>query len=243
MSRVLLVCLLFTTFAARGEYHRDYIDQQPLLTTPANNISIAYRSVGSPELPTVVLIMGLGASHTVWGDAMVQGIEAEGYRVILLDNRDTGSSTRFDEWGQPTIWWQLLKQQVGLEVDAPYTLNDMAADTVALMDELNVSDAHCIGASMGGMIAQEFALRHAQKVRSLVLGCTTPGGPRAIPLEGAGVASAYSTKELSAEERGRALAEAAFTKGYVDAHPEIVTALHCHFHIYTFTILKNDPVL
>jgi pimeloyl-ACP methyl ester carboxylesterase len=93
------------------------------------------------------------------------------------------------------------------------------------MDHVGFSCAHMIGVSMGGMIAQEFALRHAQKVRSLVLGCTTPGGPKAIPLQGEGIASAYSTKEMSAEERGRALAEAAFTKSYVNAHPEIISVL------------------
>jgi pimeloyl-ACP methyl ester carboxylesterase len=212
MSRVLLICLLFTTFAARGEYHRDYIDQQPLLTTPANNISMAYRSMGSPELPAVVMIMGLGASHTVWGDAMVQGIEAEGYRVILLDNRDTGSSTRFDEWGQPTIWWQLLKRQVGLEVDAPYTLNDMAADTVALMDELNVSDAHFIGASMGGMIAQVIAAGYPDRTRSLVSIMSTTGAPHLPPptAEASKALLGTATDDGSAAERRAAMVARGF---------------------------------
>ena len=69
-------------------------------------------------------------------------------------------STRFDEWGEPTLWWQFLKSKLGFEVDAPYTLNDMAADTVALMDQLQLQDAHLVGASMGGMIAQVVAAQY-----------------------------------------------------------------------------------
>lgn len=78
---------------------------------------------------------------------------------------------------------------------------------------------------MGGMIAQEFALRHPHKVRALVLGCTTPGGPKAIRLGGDALASAYSTQPMTAEERGQALAEAAFSKGFIARHPEIVTSM------------------
>ena len=78
---------------------------------------------------------------------------------------------------------------------------------------------------MGGMIAQEFALRHPHKVRALVLGCTTAGGPKSIRIGGDAVASAYSTQPMTAEERGKALAEAAFTKGYVAKHPEVVASM------------------
>jgi len=96
--------------------------------------------------------------------------------------------------------------------DIPYSVATLADDTAALMDHVGLADVHIIGVSMGGMVAQEFALRHARKVRSLVLGCTTPGGPKSIRVTGLAT-SAYSTKEMPAEERGRALAEAAFTKG------------------------------
>jgi pimeloyl-ACP methyl ester carboxylesterase len=78
---------------------------------------------------------------------------------------------------------------------------------------------------MGGMIAQELVLRHPRKVRSLVLGCTTCGGPKAIRLAGGALAAAYSTQAMSAEARGRALAEAAFTKEYIARHPEVISAM------------------
>ena len=181
MSRLLLLCLIVATASARAEFSREYLDQQPLEVTPANNISVAYRSLGEREQPAVVMIMGLGASHVVWGDAMVQGLQDSGYRVVLLDNRDTGGSTRFDEWGQPTLWWQLLKRQVGFEVDAPYTLNDMAADTVAMMDVLEIKDAHIVGASMGGMIAQVIAAQYPDRTKSLVSIMSTTGSEHLPP--------------------------------------------------------------
>jgi pimeloyl-ACP methyl ester carboxylesterase len=168
--------LLFTA-TAHAEFSRSYLDEQALLATPANGIEIAYRTVGADERPAVVMIMGLGASHIVWGDKLVKGLEQAGYRVVLFDNRDTGGTTRFDAWGEPTLWWQLLKNQLGFEVDAPYTLGDMADDTVALLDVLEVPDAHVVGASMGGMIAQLVAARYPQRTRSLVSIMSTTGAP------------------------------------------------------------------
>ena len=181
MSRLLLLLLIVTAVSAQAEFSREYLDQQPLEVTPANEISMSYRSLGDPGQPAIVMIMGLGASHVVWGDTLVQGLEASGYRVVLLDNRDTGGSTRFDDWGQPTVWWQLLKRQMGFEVDAPYTLNDMAADTVAVMDVLDINNAHIVGASMGGMIAQVVAAQYPQRTRSLVSIMSTTGAAQLPP--------------------------------------------------------------
>ena len=181
MSRLLLLFLIVTAVSAQAEFSREYLDQQPLEVTPANEISMSYRSLGDPGQPAIVMIMGLGASHVVWGDTLVQGLEASGYRVVLLDNRDTGGSTRFDDWGQPTVWWQLLKRQMGFEVDAPYTLNDMAADTVAVMDVLDINNAHIVGASMGGMIAQVVAAQYPQRTRSLVSIMSTTGAAQLPP--------------------------------------------------------------
>jgi pimeloyl-ACP methyl ester carboxylesterase len=212
MSRLLLLALMFTSVSTWAEFSREYLDQQPLEVTPANDISMSYRSLGDPEQPAIVMIMGLGASHVVWGDTLVQGLEASGYRVVLLDNRDTGGSTRFDDWGQPTVWWQLLKRQLGFEVDAPYTLNDMAADTVAVMDVLDINNAHIVGASMGGMIAQVVAAQYPQRTRSLVSIMSTTGSPQLPPpsAEASGALLGVTTDDEAAAERREAMVARGF---------------------------------
>ena len=212
MSRLLWLFLMVTSVSARAEFSREYLDQQPLQVTPANEISMSYLSLGDPEQPAIVMIMGLGASHVVWGDTLVQGLEASGYRVVLLDNRDTGGSTRFDDWGQPTVWWQLLKRQMGFEVDAPYTLNDMAADTVAVMDVLDINNAHIVGASMGGMIAQVVAAQYPQRTRSLVSIMSTTGSPQLPPpsAEASESLLGVTTDDRAAAERREAMVARGF---------------------------------
>jgi len=140
-----------------------------------NNIEIAYKVIGKEDNPPVLMIMGLGASHILWGDNLVMQLVEAGYRVVLFDNRDTGDSQRLDEFGQPLIWWQLLKARFGFEVDADYTLEDMAQDSIALLDKLEIEQAHIVGASMGGMIAQVVAANHPARVLSLVSIMSTPG--------------------------------------------------------------------
>jgi pimeloyl-ACP methyl ester carboxylesterase len=212
MSRLLLLFLMVTSVSVRAEFSREYLDQQPLEVTPANEISMSYLSLGDTEQPAIVMIMGLGASHVVWGDTLVQGLEASGYRVVLLDNRDTGGSTRFDDWGQPTVWWQLLKRQMGFEVDAPYTLNDMAADTVAVMDVLDINNAHIVGASMGGMIAQVVAAQYPQRTRSLVSIMSTTGSPQLPPpsAEASESLLGVTTDDGAAAERREAMVARGF---------------------------------
>ena len=180
--RQLVICLLMLSAGvARAEFSHSYIDQHQLHVVPVNAIEIAYRDIGRQEDPVVLMIMGLGASHRVHGDKLVKGIETAGYRVIIFDNRDVGDSTRFDHWGQPTVWWQLLKDKVGLAVDAPFTLDEMAADGAGLLDFLDISKAHVVGFSMGGMIAQQMAVNHPQRVASLISVMSTTGAKHLPP--------------------------------------------------------------
>ncbi len=109
--------------------------------------------------------------------------------------------------------------------DIASTTGMIADDTAALMDDLDFSPAHVYGVSMGGMIAQEVAIRYGTAVHSLVLDRTTPGGPQAVSLEGEALPQSHSTAPLSTDERGRALAETVFTRDYGERHPELIPAL------------------
>jgi pimeloyl-ACP methyl ester carboxylesterase len=122
-------------------------------------------------------VMGLSASHRLWGEDVINGLMTAGYRVIVFDNRDTGDSSFLDELGTPTLWWELIKNTIGFDVTAPYSLNDMAADGVAVLDQLDVDRAHIVGASMGGMIAQIIAAEYSTRTRSLVSIMSTTGAP------------------------------------------------------------------
>jgi pimeloyl-ACP methyl ester carboxylesterase len=154
--------------------------------------------------------MGLGGSNVAWGDALISGLANGGYEVLLLDNRDTGASTRFDEWGQPLLWWELLKYRLGFSVNAPYTLNDMGADIAGLMDAVSYNEAHIIGASMGGMIAQIVAAQYPAKTRSLISIMSTTNAPHLPPptdeaemrLRNLATGEAEADREQSIRDRG-----------------------------------------
>jgi len=121
----------------------------------ANDINIYYESHGEGE--PLFLIAGLGATHHLW--ELQAPSFARWYQVVTFDNRGAGDSAKPSE---------------------PYSVALFADDTAALMDALGIQRAHVYGQSMGGIIAQEFALRHPQRLRCLVLGCTTFGGPNSV---------------------------------------------------------------
>ena len=146
----------------------------------ANGISIEYESFGSHADPTLLLIMGLGMQMIAWPEPFCRELAAQGFRVIRYDNRDTGFSTKLDGARSPSVAALLLRSLLRLPIRVPYTLRDMADDAVGLLDELDVETAHIVGASMGGMIAQNIAASFQNRVRSLTSIMST-SGHRALP--------------------------------------------------------------
>ncbi len=129
---------------------------------PANGIELAYEEFGDPAGAPMVLIMGLAAQMIFWPEELCELLAERGYRVIRFDNRDIGHSTMIDSAGIPT------NAQMVLGYGRPaYRIRDMAADTVGLLDHLEIERAHLVGASMGGMIAQQMAIRYPERTRSL----------------------------------------------------------------------------
>lgn len=144
----------------------------------ANGISLEVEDHGPPDGEPLVLIMGLGMQLVAWHEDFVASLVRRGFRVIRFDNRDIGLSQHFDHLGVPNVAIEAVKHAMGLAVRSPYSLVDMANDTAGLLDALGLRSAHVCGASMGGMIAQQLAVRHPQRVKSLTLMMTTSGARR-----------------------------------------------------------------
>ncbi|BCL74889.1 hydrolase [Jeongeupia sp. HS-3] len=143
----------------------------------ANGLNIEYERFGNSDHPAVLLIMGLGMQLVGWPDEFCQSLAAEGFQVIRFDNRDIGLSSHLDHLGKPNLPWNLLKRSLGLTIKAPYSLDDMAADALGLLDALGIAQAHVAGVSMGGMIAQLVAARAPDRVLSLASIMSTSGAP------------------------------------------------------------------
>ncbi|MGB2922423.1 MAG: alpha/beta hydrolase [Mycobacterium sp.] len=135
---------------------------------PSGDVKIHYEDMGDPDNPAVLLIMGLGAQLLFWQEDFCRKLVDQGLRVIRYDNRDVGLSTYYD--GQRTRGSQIgnmARSVLGRRSPAVYTLEDMADDAAALLDHLDIDRAHVVGASMGGMIAQIVAARHAERTKTL----------------------------------------------------------------------------
>ena len=154
---------------------------QPPQMARANGIDLCYEIFGDPAAEPLLLIMGLGAQMVLWDDDFCRQLAARGFRVIRFDNRDIGQSGKLTG-GKRLTPLELLKLRfLKIPVAAPYRLIDMAKDTVGLMDALGIPSAHLVGASMGGMIAQEVAISFPQRVRSLTSIMSTTGNPKVPP--------------------------------------------------------------
>ena len=140
-------------------------------------IELEYDTFGSPDDPALLLIMGFTAQLTDWDERFCQLLADGGRYVIRFDNRDCGLSTKLD--GQDVDVAAVMgAAMAGLELPSiPYTLGDMAADAAGLLTHLGIERAHVMGASMGGMIAQTFAINHPDRTISLISVMSQPGEP------------------------------------------------------------------
>jgi 3-oxoadipate enol-lactonase len=165
--------------------------------TRIGDLDLAYyvRGQGFP----VLMIQGLGGRAADWGS--VPAALATDFEVITVDNRGTGRSAKPDE---------------------PYTLEQMADEAVGVLDVLGHAQAHVVGLSMGGMIAQLVALRHPRRVTRLVLIATTPGGPHTTPPTDAALAALMPDLTQPPAEIIRASVQAITAPGFADAHPDVV---------------------
>lgn len=141
----------------------------------ANGLTLEFESLGDRANPTILLIMGLGMQMIAWPDAFCEMLVARGFHVLRFDNRDAGLSSGFEQCGVPNLVMLWLKYLLKRPLHAPYLIDDMADDTAALLDVLCVKQVHVVGASMGGMIAQNLAARYPQKVLSLTSLMSTTG--------------------------------------------------------------------
>lgn len=138
-------------------------------------LRLAYQSIGAVDDPALLMVMGLGGQWIHWPDSVVRRLCEDGFRVIRFDNRDAGLTTWNARPPELNLRYQALRHRLGLPVNAPYRLRDMALDSLGLMDALGIERFHLLGASMGGMIAQHIADMQPQRVASLTLVMTSSG--------------------------------------------------------------------
>lgn len=147
---------------------------------PAHGIAIEVDDRGPPGAPAVLMIMGLAMQLTQWPAPLVGELLARGLRVVRFDNRDAGLSQGFDALGVPSLPLAGLKHWLHLPLRPPYALAEMANDALGVLDALGLAQAHVVGVSMGGMIAQHLAAQHPARVASLTL-LMTSSGARHLP--------------------------------------------------------------
>ena len=144
-------------------------------STDNRNIELEYDHFGNPTDPALLLIMGFTAQMVAWDEEFCTQLADRGHFVIRFDNRDCGLSTKLH--GVPSNSDAVIMAAM-METEmppVPYTLSDMAADAMKVLDHLNIERAHIMGASMGGMIAQTVAIEHPHRVKTLISVMSQPG--------------------------------------------------------------------
>lgn len=175
-------------------------------TTTANGIELYFDSFGKESDPTLLMVAGLGAQCVGHDDALCEQIAGLGVRVVRYDNRDVGLSTHFHDVEVDPVA-ALVASMSGEPVEAPYTLSDMAADGMALLDALGVGAAHVAGTSLGGMIVQTMAIEHTDRVLSLT-SIYSSTGERHVGQPDPEVMAAYFGTMGPAEDRATRVSQA-----------------------------------
>ncbi|MBA2648653.1 MAG: alpha/beta hydrolase [Legionella sp.] len=202
-----------------------------------SSFPLYYETFGESHQDCIILITGIGAQLIHWPKMLIEELVNQGFYVVLFDNRDAGLSKSYDELGSPSLFSLLCAKIRNRPIKNYYSLEDMAADVLMLMDHISQDKAHIMGISMGGMIAQEVALRYCNRVSSLTLVGTTSGDPH-IPSAAPAlkrlfsISSFYKKEDLKSyvenktalfkmynpiffnEEQTRALHTAAFNRAY-----------------------------
>ena len=122
--------------------------------------------------------MGVGGQLIQWPPDIQEALIAQGFEIILVDNRDVGLSSKLNHLGTPNIWKLMWKQTFGLSMTVPYTLEDMAVDYIDLLDHLHIKHCHVLGISMGSMIAQILAAKYPERISTVTLVHTGTGKSR-----------------------------------------------------------------
>jgi len=139
----------------------------------SDSIELAYERFGDSADPAIVLVMGLGTQMIAWPDELCEDLAGRGFSVVRFDNRDVGESTHLTGARAPRLVEILSRRK-----PPPYTVDDMAADVVGLLDALHLDRVHLVGASLGGFIAQTVALQAPERLHSLTLMMTSTGSRR-----------------------------------------------------------------
>ncbi|MCJ2187629.1 alpha/beta fold hydrolase [Novosphingobium beihaiensis] len=157
-----------------------------MMLPSAHSAGIAFESFGEEANETILLIAGLGTTMLRWSVPFCERLAARGYRVIRFDNRDSGRSAHFSSFPPPDFGELARVLMAGEQPTVPYTLADMAADAITLLDRLGIARAHVAGRSMGGMIAQITASDYPARVLSLTSIMSSTGNP-ALPQAAPGI--------------------------------------------------------
>lgn len=156
----------------------------------ANGLRLAYQEFGDPQHPVILLVAGLYNQMMRWPLVFCNLLVSRGFRVIRFDNRDIGLSDKMERAKAPSLFRLFIKYYLGIPVATPYSLDDMAQDTLGVLDALQIEQAHIVGMSMGGMISQLVTAYYPQRILSLTSMMSTSGE------RGKGIASLSVVRQM-----------------------------------------------